>query len=131
MVCDNRRNYTPLADETRTGQLPYLTHDLVTISSLPGIMTYVSGLPGSLKLDGHASTKEKAQRTAWKAHAASTLGDLVVSVNLLRSWTRFHLLSGIFVLLVRQLLETHPTNACKDDARPTTILRAKPYQGIV
>ena len=75
--------YWPLADETRVGQLPYLTHDLVTISSLPGIMTYVSGLPGSSKLDGHASAKEKAQRTAWKAHAASTLGDLVVGVNFL------------------------------------------------
>jgi len=44
-------------------------------------MTYVSGLPGSSKLDGHASAKEKAQRTAWKAHAASTLGDLVVGMN--------------------------------------------------
>ena len=48
-------------------------------------MTYVSGLPGSSKLDGHAFAEEKAQRTAWRAHAASTLGDLVVSVNLLHS----------------------------------------------
>ena len=45
-------------------------------------MTYVSGLPGSSKLDGHTSPKEKAQRTAWKAHAASTLGDLVVGASL-------------------------------------------------
>ncbi|KAF9647567.1 hypothetical protein BDM02DRAFT_3270177 [Thelephora ganbajun] len=64
-------------DYSPNGQLPYLTHDLVTISSLSGIMTYVSGLPGSSKLDQHTSAKEKAQRTAWKAHAASTLGDLV------------------------------------------------------
>ncbi|KAF9792053.1 hypothetical protein BJ322DRAFT_1102582 [Thelephora terrestris] len=64
-------------DYSPSGQLPYLTHDLVTISSLPGIMTYVSGLPDSSKLDGHPSAKEKAQRTAWKSHAASTLGDLV------------------------------------------------------
>ena len=48
-------------------------------------MTYVSGLPGSSKLGGHASTKEKAQRTSWRAHAASILGDLIVSVNLLHS----------------------------------------------
>ena len=76
------------------GQLPYLTHDLVTISSLPGIMTYVSGLPGSSKLGGHASPKENAQRTAWKAHAASTLGDLVVGVKLLRPPTRFNALQA-------------------------------------
>ena len=41
--------------------------------------------PRVLKLDGHVSTKEKAQRTAWRAHVASTLDDLVVSVNLLHS----------------------------------------------
>ena len=46
-------------------------------------MTYVSGLPGSSKLGDGASPKENAQRTAWKAHAASTLGDLVVCVSLL------------------------------------------------
>ena len=53
-------------------------------------MTYVSGLPGSSKLDGQTFTKEKAQRTAWRAHAASTLGDLVVSVNLLHSRIQAH-----------------------------------------
>ena len=94
-------------------------------------MTYVSGLPGSSKLDGHASAKEKAQHIAWKAHAASTLGDLVVSVNLFRPWTRFNPPLGILVLFVRQLLETRPTDACKYDAHSATILCAKPYQGIV
>lgn len=58
-------------------------------------MTYVSGLPGSSKLDRHASAKEKAQRTAWKAHAASALGDLVVGVDLLHPWTRLNLLRHI------------------------------------
>jgi hypothetical protein len=80
--------YPPRADETSTGQLPYLTHDLVTISSLSGIMTYVSGLPGASKLNGRPSAKEKAQCTAWKAHAASTLGDLVVGLNSLRRRTQ-------------------------------------------
>jgi len=94
-------------------------------------MTYVSGLPGSSKLDDHASAKEMAQRTAWKAHAASTLGDLVVGVNLLNPRTRLHFYSGIFILFVRQLLETHPTDACNDDARSSAILCAEPYQGIV
>ena len=95
MVRDNRRNNPPSTDETCRGQLPYLTHGLATISSLPGIVTYVSRLPGSSKLDGHASTKEKARRTAWRAHAASTLGDLVVSVNLLHSRTQLNLHSGV------------------------------------
>ena len=81
---ETSRLYSPPTNRSRVGQLPYLTHDLVTISSLSGIMTYVSGLPGSSKLGGHASPKENAQRTAWKAHAASTLGDLVVGVSLLR-----------------------------------------------
>ena len=94
-------------------------------------MTYVSGLPGSSKLDSHASAKEKAQRTAWKTHATSSLGDLVVGVKLLNPRTQFHHLSGIFILFVDQLLETSPTNAGKDDANSTTILCAKPCQRIV
>ena len=93
-------------------------------------MTYVSGLPGSSKLDGHASPKEKAQRTAWKAHAASTLGDLVVGVSLFHPPARLNIFSGVFVLFVCQLLEAHPADACEDDAHSTTILCAKPYQGI-
>ena len=51
-------------------------------------MAYASGLQGSSKLDGHPSAKEKAQRTAWKSHAASTLGDLVVGLNQLRIRTQ-------------------------------------------
>jgi len=94
-------------------------------------MTYVSGLPGSSKLGGHASPKEEAQRTAWKAHAASTLGDLVVGVNLSHPLTRFNIPPGIFILFVRQLLEVYPTDAREDDAHSTTILCAKPHQGIV
>ena len=93
-------------------------------------MTYVSGLPGSSQLDRHASVKEKAQRTAWKAHAASVFGDLVVCVNLLYPWTQLNFHSGIFVLFVLQLLENYSTDACKDDAYPTKILRAEPNQGI-
>ena len=61
-------------------------------------MTYVSGLPGSSNLGGHASPKEKAQRTAWKAHATSTLGDLVVGVSLLHSPAQFDVVSGVFIL---------------------------------
>lgn len=53
-------------------------------------MTYVSGLPGSSKLDRHASAKEKARGTAWNAHAASALGDLVVRVGLLHPRTKFN-----------------------------------------
>ena len=89
-------------------------------------MTYVSGLPGSLQLDRHASAKEKAQRTAWKAHAASAFGDLVVCVNLLYLRTQLNFHSGILVLFLFQLLETYSTNSCKDDAYPTKILRAEP-----
>ena len=126
-MCDGSLPDSSRTDQLHVGQLPYLTHDLVTISSLPGIMTYVSGLPGSSRLDDHPSSKEKAQRTAWKAHAASTLGDLVVGVNLLHPPTRFNILPGVFVLFVRQLLEAHPTDACEDDAHSTTILCAKPY----
>ena len=94
-------------------------------------MTYVSGLPGSSKLDGHASANEKAQRAAWNAHAASTLGDLVVGVNFLYPRTQFNPHSGIFILFLLKLLETHTAYACKDDAHPTTILCAQPHQGIV
>jgi hypothetical protein len=94
-------------------------------------MSYVSGLPESSKLDRHASAKEKAQCTAWKAHATSTLGDLVVGMNLLHPRTLFHLRSGICILFIRQLLETHPTDARENDAHSATILCAKPYQGTV
>ena len=94
-------------------------------------MAYVSALPGSSKLNGHASAKENAQRTAWKAHAASTLGDLVVGVNLLHPCIQFNPRSGIYILFIRKLLETYPTDACEDDANSATILRAKPYQGTV
>jgi len=94
-------------------------------------MAYVSGLPGSSKLDGQASAKEKAQRSAWKAHAASTLGDLVVGVNLLYPRIQFYLRSGIYILFIRQLLETHPTDACENDAHSTTVLCAKSYQRTV
>ena len=94
-------------------------------------MAYVSGLPRCSKLDHHASAKEKAQRAAWNLHAASTLGDLVVSANLLRRRAQLNLYPGIFVLLSHQLLGAHPTDARKYDAHSTTILCAKPYQGIV
>ena len=94
-------------------------------------MAYVSGLPGSSKLDSHASAKEKAQRTAWRAHATSTLGDLVVGVNLLHSRTQFNPRSGICILFICQLLEAHSTDACKNDAHSATVLCTKPYQGTV
>ena len=96
-------------------------------------MTYVSGLPGSSKLDGHASAKENAQRTAWKAHAASALGELVVGVNLLSTirTQSINLHSGTFILLIYKLLEARPTDTCQDDAHSATILCTKPHQGNV
>lgn len=73
-------------------------------------MTYVSGLPGSSKLGGHASAKELAQRTAWRAHAASTLGDLVVGVNL------FHLRRDL--ILFRPIHSIRPPIIGNSSDRP-------------
>ncbi|KAG6918117.1 hypothetical protein DXG01_016305 [Tephrocybe rancida] len=65
------------------GQLPYLTHEQHTVSSLGSIIKYVAGLKvadatrSSFNLDLSLSGTEKSQTTAWCAHVESNLGDIV------------------------------------------------------
>ncbi|KAF8969846.1 Tom37 C-terminal domain-containing protein [Flammula alnicola] len=71
-------------DSSPTGQLPFLVHEQYTIASFPSIVKYVSGLRSAdhttyphANLDVHLTPREKAQKTAWDAHAESHLGDLL------------------------------------------------------
>ncbi|KAF9475862.1 hypothetical protein BDN70DRAFT_953795 [Pholiota conissans] len=71
-------------DVSPTGQLPFLLHEQHSVASFPSIVKYVSGLRNAdyktypnANLDANLSPREKAQRTAWSAHAESHLGDIV------------------------------------------------------
>ncbi|RDB21146.1 Metaxin-3 [Hypsizygus marmoreus] len=69
-------------DLSPTGQLPFLTHEQHTVSSLHLITKYVDGLkyedlPTSPNLDASLDHTEKSQTVAWCAHVESNLGDLV------------------------------------------------------
>ena len=63
-----------------TGLLPYLTHGLKSLATLPSIIKYISNLR-SADLDASLSPTEKAQRTAWAAFVEAHLGDLVVRIT--------------------------------------------------
>ena len=82
------------ANAALIGQLPYLSHGHHIVAPLSSIIKYVAALsPTSVPpvTEGDASEpafsadvdvmldpSERAQRTAWFAHAESALGDLVV-----------------------------------------------------
>lgn len=59
------------------GQLPFLLHEQVSVSSFTSIVKYISRIKDA-DLDQDLSPRERAQRTAWYAHVESHLGDLVV-----------------------------------------------------
>ena len=62
----------------RTGQLPYLTHGLHTVTGFHGILGYVASI-AKKDLNASLNIQQKAQITARTAHVESTLGDLVVN----------------------------------------------------
>ncbi|KAH9180855.1 hypothetical protein EDB89DRAFT_1921520 [Lactarius sanguifluus] len=80
-------------DVSPSGQLPYLTHGHHVVAPLSSIIKYVAALPPtsvppvaegdasepafSADVDVLLDPLERAQRTAWFAHAESALGDLV------------------------------------------------------
>ncbi|KAI0263365.1 hypothetical protein BC834DRAFT_971359 [Gloeopeniophorella convolvens] len=88
-------------DASPTGQLPYLTHGHHAVGGFASVARYVAGLapasvprvaredgttdnddddPFSADVDVMLSAQERAQRTAWLAHAERALGDLVAHV---------------------------------------------------
>ncbi|KAF9526998.1 hypothetical protein CPB83DRAFT_908009 [Crepidotus variabilis] len=71
-------------DTSPSGQLPYLVHEQHVVSTLPSIIKYVSDLRNAdhtqypnANLDANLTPSQKAQASAWAAHAESHLGDLV------------------------------------------------------
>ena len=62
-----------------TGQLPYLTHVLHSVSGFLAIQKFVEKLEGSHDLDTSLHGVEHAKSIAQISHAESELGDLVVS----------------------------------------------------
>ncbi|KAF9454643.1 hypothetical protein P691DRAFT_796183 [Macrolepiota fuliginosa MF-IS2] len=66
-------------DISPSGQLPLLVHDKFTISSLPSIIKYISGLKksGDYDLDVSLTPSERSQKIAWTAHIESHFGNLV------------------------------------------------------
>ncbi|KAF9218227.1 hypothetical protein BS17DRAFT_237243 [Gyrodon lividus] len=70
-------------DESSNGQLPFMTHGHLIISSLPAIMSFIASLSkssrtsGATDIDASLSASQKAQRTAWYAHIEANIGDLV------------------------------------------------------
>lgn len=92
------------------GQLPFLVHGQYSVASFGGIVKYVSGLRNAdyktypdANLDVHLTASERAQKTAWVAHAESHLGDLVVRYFLLAlaSLTVLDLLTGVTGSFIR------------------------------
>ncbi|KAF8506362.1 hypothetical protein BU17DRAFT_57726 [Hysterangium stoloniferum] len=95
MTCPRRFSIIETADPdlSPNGQLPFLTHHQVTVSSVPSIISYVSGLnPALLKipdeieldlstpnlhLDAGISARELSKRPAWRAYIEAQLGDLL------------------------------------------------------
>ncbi|KAG6867028.1 hypothetical protein C0991_003945 [Blastosporella zonata] len=69
-----------------TGQLPFLTHEQRTVSSLGSIIKYVAGLKtfeptrSNFNLDASLNSTEKSQTTSWCAHVESNLGDVLSCV---------------------------------------------------
>ena len=63
------------------GQLPFLVHNQVTVTSFPAITKYIANLEtfGQHDLDVSLSPTEKSQRVAWASHVESHFGNLVVS----------------------------------------------------
>lgn len=68
-----------------TGQLPYVTHGLHTVTGFHGIIKYILNITHN-DLDAALNSLQRAQATARIAHVESNLGDLVVC-NLLFSCT--------------------------------------------
>lgn len=79
-------NYTHvLFHSDETGQLPYLTHGLTTVTSLPSIIAYVANIKQENDAgDGPSKHSEpfdhvgRAQQIAWISYVQAQLGDLLV-----------------------------------------------------
>jgi sorting and assembly machinery component 37 len=67
------------------GQLPFLTHGHVAVSTFPSIVAFVaslaksSGASGVIDLDASLTRLQKAERVALYAHVEACISDLVVS----------------------------------------------------
>lgn len=67
------------------GQLPFLTHGHVAVSTFPSIVAFVaslaksSGASGAIDLDASLTSLQKAERVALYAHVEACISDLVVS----------------------------------------------------
>lgn len=142
-------------DQSPSGQLPFLTHGHIVVSSLPSILSYLSSLDHTLvvpfelqteydislsminpNLDSGLSALQLSQRTAWRAYFEAQLGDLVVSQPVfslkfdsakLMLW--FVTYQGSFFLCSGTQLWLHSQHAGFNVACPTTILRSTSYKG--
>ncbi|KXN92218.1 hypothetical protein AN958_08671 [Leucoagaricus sp. SymC.cos] len=78
-------------DISPSGQLPFLLHNEVTITSFSAIIKYISGLTTSSRhdLDASLSSTERAQKIAWISHVDSHFGNLLVGERIYASnWER-------------------------------------------
>ena len=71
-------------DTISIGQLPFLTHGHVTVSTFSSIVAFVASLAksnasGAVDLDASLTSLQKAQKVALYAHVESCISDLVVS----------------------------------------------------
>ncbi|KAI0928681.1 hypothetical protein AcW1_005861 [Taiwanofungus camphoratus] len=69
--------YCANPDLSPSGQLPYLTHGLHSMSTLPSIIKYMANLKDARDLDESLSPAEKAQCAARISHVYSDYGDFV------------------------------------------------------
>ncbi|KIP12234.1 hypothetical protein PHLGIDRAFT_98144 [Phlebiopsis gigantea 11061_1 CR5-6] len=83
-------DYTHNPDSSPSGQLPYLSHGLHSVSGFELIVKNAAHLANGKQLDDVLTPADKAQNAARIAHVESTLGDLVAHVyySLSANWTR-------------------------------------------
>ena len=114
-----------------TGNLPFLSHGLTTISTYESIVKYVKNSKfrteyWEARLDG----QQRAQHTAWLAFVQAHLGDLVVSTR-----TRCpHIISffdaniGMLVLYLEgQLLKMRPPHSRQRSSCSSKLLCTRSY----
>ncbi|KAF8136772.1 hypothetical protein EV363DRAFT_1429122 [Boletus edulis] len=70
-------------DKSPNGQLPFLTHGHIAVSTFPSIVAFVtslaktSGASGAIDLDAPLTSSQKAEKVALYAHVESCISDLV------------------------------------------------------
>ena len=118
-----------------TGQLPYLTHGLHSVSGFLAIQKFVEKLEGSHDLDTSLHGVEHAKSIAQISHAESELGDLVVSSigqGTARHNANSHTILGSLPFLTQaKLVWPYPQAARLRIPPPTTLLCSRTYTGIV